>query len=272
MPNNYSDLSIEELRTLLLSGELVHEDMQEEDYVIIMDYELEKQEPDNQVIRLCVSALKRYEKYKDLDKINIDINGLIKQANKKTQISKHRKVKKVVLIAAAVIATTLIAQITAAAMGYNLFEYIFNWKKETLEINPDEVQDELYDEPIDEIYEKIEDMPKDIVAFLPLGAFKDFEFRFASTIFYGDNQYVATIVFEYNDSPDIFLMLDVSKGVGHLMEKDDEVFEEYEVGGVRYTIYKNMDVYKVAWVSDGVLYDMGVGLPVEDVKAIINSM
>jgi hypothetical protein len=273
MSKNYNNLSIEELRELLLCGELIHENMHEEDYAILIDNELELQEPDNEVIRLCTSALSKYDSYSELDKINIDINRLINQPERKITPIKHRKLRKASLIAAAVIATLLITQIITVAMGFNLFGYIFDWCREILVIRheSESPQDELFDEVIFEAYEKISDMPKDIVALLPFETLDDFKFFFGSTEFYSDRKFNAVFGYMLEYSDEVFLLLNISKGLDIHIEKDDELFEEYETNGTVFTLYKNLELYKATWISDGVLFDMGVNLSLDELKAIIDN-
>jgi hypothetical protein len=128
MFENYSELSAVELKELLLRGELNHDLMTEEDYSAIIDEELELSEPDTEVMDFCIEGLYRFDEYKELANIRIDIDALIKQQHAETtqgeQLGerKLRKSKRVaVLIAATIIGTLLIATAAAAAMGYNIF-------------------------------------------------------------------------------------------------------------------------------------------------------
>jgi hypothetical protein len=277
MSKKYNGFPLEELRTLLLNGELIHENMEQEDYSILMDNEFEMPEPDNEVIRLCASALGKYDEYKELDKINIDISGLIKKHENSYIPNKRRKLKRGFLIAAAVIATLLATQLVASAMGFDIFGYILNWGKERLTVtqNPPPCSENGGDsaniEPTYETYESLSDIPGYIAALIPRRIIEDFEFAFASICYESKDRFDYSFWFETADSVTLTLKI-LNSGVETQIEKDDEFFEEYSVNGKDFTIYKNLEIFKVIWIEGGVLYDMGVNLPIEEVKSIIDSL
>lgn len=270
---NYENVPLEELRSLLLSGELVHEKMQEEDYSILMDNEFERAEPDNEVIRLCTVALRKYESYSELSNIKIDIDELIKQSGLKIVTSKNRKLKKAAVIFAAAIAAMFITQAVAMAMGYDLLGYVFKRDGDILSIeNAGDIEDELFDEPVYTTYETIGDMPDDIVALLPFDSLEGFDFFFGSTMFYSPGQYHAMFGYLLDGNEEVFVTLEIKFGIvdAHL-PIDEDFFEEYVVNGNRYSIYRNLEMYKVVWVDNGLLYDMSVNLPLDEVKSIIDN-
>jgi hypothetical protein len=276
MPKNYENVSMDELRELLLNGELVHEKMHEEDYVIMIDNELDLDEPSNEVIRLCTSALKKYDSYKELANIKIDIDALIKRHNDEESAPKRRRRKKAILIAAAVIAALLTVQIVSAAMGHSLLGYVFARHGEILSIKHDEKLDEpeeLFDEPIHTTYESMNDMPDNILAFVPPNLLEGFEYFFGSTVFYSPNQFHAMFAFLHTSSDDVFLMFDIKRIDSEVrMPIDEDFFEEYTANEIRYSIYQNLEIYRVVWIDNDVLYSIGVNLPLDEVKEIIEKL
>jgi|GEM_PF-2375482 len=276
MSEKYNKLSLEEIRELLLNGKLVHENMKQEDYAILIDNELEMPNPNNEVVRLCASALGKYDDYKALDKINIDVQNLIKSVVVVSKESrKFRKSKRVLIIAAAVFATLLATQLVASALGFDLFGYIFNWRKEQLVINynvehDDEEENAGEFESVYTTYENFSDIPSDIRSLVPQRINENLEFSFASIYIERSDKFSHTFKFINDDN--VTLSLHIMKGTEIYIEKDDEYFEGYSVNGRDFTIYKNLEHYKVIWIDDGVLYDMGVNLTIGEVKSIINNI
>ena len=81
---NYSELSYEELRELLLNGELEHEYMTEEDYICLYDYETELADPNLTVLDFCDVGLSKLEKYKDCENIHVDMDAIFAQVERES--------------------------------------------------------------------------------------------------------------------------------------------------------------------------------------------
>jgi hypothetical protein len=277
MAGFYDSTPIDELRELLLCGELIHENMHEEDYAILIDNELERVEPSNEVIRLCIAALSRYESYSDVLKINIDMEALIRQHETQSEIKvaapKRRKLKKAALIVAAVVAAILATQIVATAMGYNnLFGYIFTRRGDTLNIERKDNEDEPFDEPVYIVYESINDVPEDILALLPFETLERFEFFYGSTVQYSPNRRNSMFAYMGDDSDENFLTLNIMcGGVNANLPMDEDFFEELTINGINYSFFRNAGTYRVVWVNNDILFDMAANLAFEEVRAIVDT-
>ncbi|MDR2559938.1 MAG: hypothetical protein LBC86_10435 [Oscillospiraceae bacterium] len=264
MPKKYNELTLEELRALLLRGELIHKNMEQEDYVILMEKEFEAAEPDNDVIRICALALGKYDDYNELDEINIDINELINKTAPKTSSIKL-KIKRSLLIAAAITAALSITQLVAAAFGFNILGYIFNFEQERLvaEYNPGPDYDAT-GEMTFEIYDAFSDVPAAMTIFVPQAIIEDFSFSYASSLNIGNNIFAYKFVFTRDDA---VLSFHIDKGMDVYIQKEEDFLEEYSASGKDFTIYRDFEqFYKVTWIENGHLFDIGVNLPLEEIK------
>ena len=138
MGNSYTDLTYEELRELLLNGELEHERMSESDYEFLLDNEVEFGDCNEIIIDFCTEGLKRFEKYKEcLDlstKNEVDFEVVVKKyqtnslfgviENKKVTIVVHRKLKRFFIAIAAVAVSFSLIIATASSMGYDVIGLI----------------------------------------------------------------------------------------------------------------------------------------------------
>jgi hypothetical protein len=79
MTRDYSTLSYEELRELLLNSELDNESMNQEEYGFLLDSEATLDEPNADVLEFCVAGLKKYDKYKDCEDLIIYGAAITKQ-------------------------------------------------------------------------------------------------------------------------------------------------------------------------------------------------
>ena len=118
-PNNYKGLSAKELRKMLLNNTIEAISMGLEEYEKLFEYEIGLEEPDFTVIKFCNKGLAQYKEYND-DIQKPPFERVLQKYNeqKAKPVNRRRKTRKAVLIAAALIATMLIAQLVAVAMGY----------------------------------------------------------------------------------------------------------------------------------------------------------
>ena len=268
MTEKYSELSSEKLREMLLLGQLEHRFMTQEDYSAIIDDELEMTEPNMEVLEFCTEGLYQFDEYKALENVHIDIDKLFNSVVSENIQIKRRSARKFVVVAAAVIAATLAVQLTAMALGYDLLGYIFKWGEEEIIIDapPNELST---DAPDLRFFENADELPKELKQYISAHIFENYQL--SEAVYMQENDiFFFTLHFVKDD--DISLTMMINKQVNAMMiEKDDEVFEEYEKNGIVYTIFKNLDFHKVLWVRDGIVYDLGVNLPIDEVRAIIDS-
>jgi hypothetical protein len=267
MPKNYSELSLNELRELLLNNKLVHEHMEQEDYCLIMETELEQPEPDNEVIRLCARALESYAEYAELDKINIDIQKLINNTIPVKAATKRLRFKRALLASAAVVATLVLTQLVALAFGFNLYGYIFNWERERLIAEHEGSTAEF--EPIFEVFHDFYDIPDEMKAFVPGIITQSFEFSLATALITGSDSFSYKFVFINNDT---ILNFYVDKGITVYIQREDDFTETYNMNSREFTFYRAAEQNKVIWVENGVLFDLGANLSVDEIKLIISKL
>jgi len=56
------------------------------------------------------------------------------------------------------------------------------------------------------------------------------------------------------------------------IENDEQLIEEVVVNGVTFSVFRNMEDFRVAWGYDGHVYELGVFLPLETVKELIQEI
>jgi len=123
---------MEELRVMLLNNELEREFLTEEDYSDLIDNEMSLPEPLNEVIDYCIDGLSEFEEYQEtVEKINIDIEALIRQVDEEQKAKqcagKRKKSKKMLFVAAAAVVAIFSAQLVSVVMGYsNVIDLIRN--------------------------------------------------------------------------------------------------------------------------------------------------
>jgi len=120
----------EEWREILLTGTLEHE-LSQSDYEYLLEAESKLLEPSVAVVEFCIAGLKQFAQYKDLEDVQIYTAVLYKptggaEKSKATPKKLIRTHKKAAIAVIAIITTLLIATATAAALGYNIFEMIWN--------------------------------------------------------------------------------------------------------------------------------------------------
>jgi hypothetical protein len=277
---DYNKLSAEELRELLLSDELKHELMTEEDYTALLDIETEYDAPSEKVIDFCADGLMKFPKYKNVGSRGFDISELTKSEEVKPFAPKRRKLRKVVFVAAAIITTMLLAQLVAAAMGYNLFEFVFNWNKpDVVHISNENIaiqtahstDNEIINKDFELEYTTIEDMPTTMKNFLPNYVYGAFEFIMATHL-NRDNSEV--YLFYFFDEKENILLFGVKKAADIIIEKDDDgYYEEYTLDGVLFKIFTNMGDFQAMWIYNGYVYSLHTHFDdVSKIKEILGNL
>jgi hypothetical protein len=270
MFDKYSEFSCIELRELLLRGELVHDFMTEDDYSDIIENELEQLNPNMEVLDLCIQGLNQYDEYKALENIKIDINAIFNENTNKNKRILNIRIIKVALIAAAITVIALFTQLVSLAFGFDLFGYIFNWNDEKVYIKPD-LSNEAGDflaVPEFFMYESKESVPDELLLYVPEYIQNNYIFTEASYLYAGES-FIFFIT--YTSHSDINLTFYVNQSVNYSVEKDNDYFEEFTKNGITYTLYKNLEYHKVLWIKNGLLYDMSINIPLDEVKRIIDN-
>lgn len=186
---------------------------------------------------------------------------------KKAHKGLSRTVKSLISVAAAIF-VVIIGSVTAKALGYDIWDAVIVWTKDTFgfETTVNEPKPSEYVKQIPEELVELKNLMTEhglskalIPGYIPEGYkltnLKYDDFNDADTIFCQLS----------NGSNDIMLIYRVYSGdsTSFQLEKDDLSPEKYESGGTKYYIMSNMDDYFVTWLSDNVECTIS-GIPSRD--------
>jgi hypothetical protein len=248
----YDAFSAEDLRSLLFEEKLSHKHMTEEDYTALLSAEAWLDEPEERVIDYCYEGLARFSKYANIDVRDFALEDLYPRVN--TKPLRHLIIKRVSVIAAALILTVILAQVVCMAFGFDFFGYIINKNKgEVVEvITTDTFAFSNEDISID--YLEIDEMPEEISNKVPDYLFENYDFRFANHFRSGDQ---IKNTYAFTDAERNCIILTVSKFSEIDIEKDEGgQFDEYAENGIVFSVFTNMDRYKAFWIYDGYVYEL----------------
>lgn len=188
----------------------------------------------------------------------------------------NRGIKSLISVAA-IVCIILVGSFTSKALGYDIWDAIIVWTKDTFgfETAANEAEPTPYVKQIPEELEKLEDLmdvhglPDYIIpSYIPEG-YKTVDLQ------YDDFNDVDSIFCQLsNGSNDIMLMYSIYSGdsTSFQLEKDALSPEKYESNGTTYYIMSNMDDYFVTWLSENVECTI-LGIPSHDeALKIINSI
>lgn len=186
---------------------------------------------------------------------------------KKARKGLNRTIKSIISVAA-VLCVILAGSVTAKALGYDIWDAVIVWTKDTFgfETTVNEPKPTPYVKQISEELVDLKNLMTEhglskalIPGYIPEGYkltnLKYDDFNDADTIFCQLS----------NGSNDIMLIYRVYSGdsTSFQLEKDDLSPEKYESGGTKYYIMSNMDDYFVTWLSDNVECTIS-GIPSRD--------
>ena len=186
---------------------------------------------------------------------------------KKARKGLSRTVKSLISVAAAIF-VVIIGSVTAKALGYDIWDAVIVWTKDTFgfETTVNEPKPTPYVKQIPEELVDLKNLMTEhglsktlIPGYIPEG-YK------LTNLKYDDFNDTDTIFCQLsNGSNDIMLIYRVYSGdsTSFQLEKDDLSPEKYESGGTKYYIMSNMDDYFVTWLSDNVECTIS-GIPSRD--------
>lgn len=186
---------------------------------------------------------------------------------KKARKGLSRTVKSLISVAAAIF-VVIIGSVTAKALGYDIWDAVIVWTKDTFgfETTVNEHKPTPYVKQIPEELVDLKNLMTEhglsktlIPGYIPEG-YK------LTNLKYDDFNDTDTIFCQLsNGSNDIMLIYRVYSGdsTSFQLEKDDLSPEKYESGGTKYYIMSNMDDYFVTWLSDNVECTIS-GIPSRD--------
>lgn len=188
----------------------------------------------------------------------------------------NRGIKSLISVAA-VVCIILVGSFTSKALGYDIWDAIIVWTKDTFgfETAANEAEPTPYVKQIPEELEKLEDLMVDhglsddlIPGYIPAGySLMDLQ--------HSDLDDADSIFCQLsNGSNDIMLIYRIYSGdsTSFQLEKDALSPEKHESDGTTYYIMSNMDDYFVTWLSENVECTI-LGIPSHDeALKIINSL
>lgn len=186
---------------------------------------------------------------------------------KKARKGLNRTIKSIISVAA-VLCVILAGSVTAKALGYDIWDAIIVWTKDTFgfETTVNEPKPSEYVKQIPEELTELNDLMlnhglsnKLIPSYIPEG------YKMGS-LEYDDLGDADTIFCQLsNGANDIMLIYSIHSGdsASFQLEKDALSPEKYESGGTTYYIMSNMDDYFVSWLTDNVECTI-LGIPSHD--------
>lgn len=186
---------------------------------------------------------------------------------KKARKGLNRTIKSIISVAA-VLCVILAGSVTAKALGYDIWDAIIVWTKDTFgfETTVNEPKPTPYVKQIPEELVELKNLMTEhglsnklIPGYIPEG------YKLAN-LEYSDLGDADTIFCQLsNGSNDIMLIYSMYSGdfTSFQLEKDALSPEKYESGGTTYYIMSNMDDYLVTWLSDNVECTI-LGIPSHD--------
>lgn len=186
---------------------------------------------------------------------------------KKARKGLNRTIKSIISVAA-VLCVILAGSVTAKALGYDIWDAIIVWTKDTFgfETTVNEPKPTPYVKQIPEELDELKNLMTEhglsnklIPGYIPEG------YKLAN-LEYSDLGDADTIFCQLsNGSNDIMLIYSRYSGdfTSFQLEKDALSPEKYESGGTTYYIMSNMDDYLVTWLSDNVECTI-LGIPSHD--------
>lgn len=186
---------------------------------------------------------------------------------KKARKGLNRTIKSIISVAA-VLCVILAGSVTAKALGYDIWDAIIVWTKDTFgfETTVNEPKPSEYVKQIPEELTELNDLMlnhglsnKLIPSYIPEG------YKMGS-LEYDDLGDAGTIFCQLsNGANDIMLIYSIHSGdsTSFQLEKDALSPEKYESGGTTYYIMSNMDDYLVSWLSGNVECTI-LGIPSHD--------
>lgn len=255
MSKSWKPLPPEVMRKMVLDGELAHDNLAENDYKLLLEYEYFLGDPNNDVLEFCLQGLRRFPYYRD--------NAAI------PMIKADKKGKNIFIkITVAALILLISTQFIGLAFGVNFLSYFFNWNN-----NDTAIVERIEELPLFEhdiiIYDNYSQMPNEIIALIPQALQEKFAFKEA---IYRSQDNRVTIIFTFvHDGKNFdFIMRNTDSAY---IEKNDEgvIYNEY-VSGIEVIYFSNMDDYQAIWQRDGLLYQIDTAMNFDELKILVKDI
>ena len=185
----------------------------------------------------------------------------------------HKKAKRGILwiirIAAIVAVLVIIGTVTASALGFNVWEALINWGKETFNIsNGESLEEKVIPEELREL--ELALIENGLASSLLPGYIPDgYKLSDISVGKYGNS--IDIFCFLENEDKNIVIQYTTytSEQIATDVQKNDPTPEVYESGGRKYYIVKNYDVFDASCIEGNVSMQLlGISSHTEIIKII----
>jgi len=171
---------------------------------------------------------------------------------------------------AAVLAILFAGSITAKAFGINIWKVAIQWTQETFHFGEWGISNANNDLPYTSLQEALEKQKITtslVPNWLPDG-YELVEIKVEQTP--GKNIYKA----EYSDGKQFLVMTvqDYLDGNPIFVEQNDGLTEEYDVSGITYYLFSDIDLMKAKWINGSYECDIFGNVTIEEIKMMIDSI
>ncbi len=239
---------------------------------------------DTDLIDECIKAINLIEgkeEYLSEEKMKT-MRQNVDQAYKEWQSSQHKTLvgKRIAQVAAAFILIFFTSSTVASALGYNLFQSVVNWGKDTFNLSTQSQPVEEGNSNVAEMktYSSIQEVIKDIPVkpLLPQWVPEGFAFKYGET-FKLQNHSKALLYFQEDSGKvivfDLSIYAEGEQAVADTnFEKDENLVEVYEKDNIKYYILRNLGQTQAIWSHNNTVYNISGDISADELIKIIDSM
>lgn len=246
----------------------------------ILQAELEKEHPNEEVVLPILRELEEREKGIPVEKTPevLEILEKLSKHNTSSKQSIHKRRWLAGIAAAAAVVCIVIMSVVPTARAESLFDILFRWTSSVFEFftpeqdasnPPVEIVFETDNPGLQQLYDKVTELGVTelvVPMWLPEGfALSDLKERSMP----GGNS--VHVNFKNGDY-DISITYRISTEISAKVEKEEAGIEVFEAGDKRHFVVENMDTVSVIWTVDGVECVMNTDIQKEDIYPIIISI
>jgi len=151
------------------------------------------------------------------------------------------------IAAAAVVAILLCGTVTAKAFGFNIWEAVVQWTRETFHFGDWGNSNKNNDMPFESLQAALDEgkVPVDLIpTWIPGG----FELDTIKVI-HNPTQIIYAARYENGEGSLVITVRDHLDGIPTYVEQRDGLIEEYKVAGITYYLFSDVSQMKAKWVS-----------------------
>lgn len=246
--------------------------------------EVDEVSMDTDLIDECIKAINLIEgkeEYLSEEKMKT-MRQNVDQAYKEWQSSQHKTLvgKRIAQVAAAFILIFFTSSTVASALGYNLFQSVVDWGKDTFNLSTQSQPVEEGNSNVAErkTYSDIQEVIKDIPVkpLLPQWVPEGFVFKYGET-FKLQNHSKALLYFQEDSGKvivfDLSIYVEGEQAVADTnFEKDENLVEVYEKDNIKHYILQNLGQTQAIWSLNNTVYNISGDISADELIKIIDSM